>query len=79
MTKRYFVYERLDEGTKFIAVVEGEVVSGTKAAMIEKVLRGEGWPAESPDRILHGMYVWAAEVSQDEPIPQGLFEIPSGG
>lgn len=59
---KYIVYQRVDEGTEIIAEVEGDMVTGFKAATVEGLLLENGWPETKPDIILHGLYMWAAEV-----------------
>jgi hypothetical protein len=67
MDKIYLVFERNDNSTNIIAKIVGEELSGVQAVQIEKLLRGTGWPARSPDRILHWSICWAVEQKQDEP------------
>jgi hypothetical protein len=58
----FLFYERIDEGTRIVAKLEGEKFTGVQAAEIEKLLREEGWPDRSPVRILTGSRLWAVEV-----------------
>ncbi len=62
MTDTYLIFERVDEGTKVIAKLDGETFSGEQAESIEKLLRQKGWPDIPPDQILHGSRCWAALV-----------------
>jgi hypothetical protein len=59
---KYRVYKESDDKTDLIAEVDGERITGSKAEMVEKILRDAGWPQERPDRVLHGMYIWAEKV-----------------
>ena len=60
--KEWVVYRRFTEGTVEVARIVGEVVTGSDAESIEKLLKAEGFPELDPLVILHGMYLWAARV-----------------
>lgn len=61
---QYQVWERTDDDCAVIAEIDGEKVTGPEAEMIEKLLRELGWPEKSPDHVLHGSRLWAADASK---------------
>jgi hypothetical protein len=68
----YLIYRRrkIDGEVKewVSAIIDGDTVVGETPEEAESVLRelkGEGWPAVSPERIFMGSRVWAAEISPE--------------
>lgn len=55
----YNFYRRTDTETKIVATLQQDKFSGVEAEMIKSLLKRNGYPAKTPDRILHGSRLWA--------------------
>ena len=62
--EKYVIYERDDSGTKIVCEIVDGVFSGPDRLNMEAFLIQEGYPEKPPDKILYGMRVWAAKVSE---------------
>jgi hypothetical protein len=55
----YTFYMRTDKGTTAVAELRGGRFYGEQSKMIYKLLKKNGYPKKSPDKILHGSRLWA--------------------
>jgi hypothetical protein len=63
----YKVVQRIDSGDVIVAVIRDGEVTGRKAEIIRAALEEEHWePGTDPRNILHGSYLFAVLVPDDE-------------